>query len=297
MKRILIFLLLLSCAAPLLAQNQKISAMTSGNPPQNGDLIPIARSGANLSLTIAQIIAAAAAGIPSGGVTNAMLANSSITVVAGSGLSGGGSVALGGSVTLTNTASGGTVTSVATGSGLTGGPCTTTCTVSIASGAVTNTMLANSSVTVTAGSGLSGGGTVALGGSITLTNTSSGGTVTSVGTTSPLSGTVSTAGNLSCPACTVRIASGSQAMGTSAILSGDCATVVSVSATGTLTTDVPTASFNEDVTGVTGYLPSTSGTLRIDVYPTADHINFKICNETANSVTPGALTLNYIENR
>ena len=42
----------------------------------------------------------------------------------------------------------GTVTDVATGAGLTGGPCTTTCTVSIGTAAVTNAMLANPSVTV-----------------------------------------------------------------------------------------------------------------------------------------------------
>ncbi|MFY9662008.1 MAG: hypothetical protein WAJ97_15385, partial [Terriglobales bacterium] len=65
----------------------------------------------------------------------------------------------------------GTVTSVATGAGLTGGPITKTGTISIPSAGVTNAMLANPSVTITAGSGLSGGGTVALGNTITLTNT------------------------------------------------------------------------------------------------------------------------------
>ncbi len=108
--------------------------------------------------------------IPSAGVTNAMLANPSVTVVAGSGLSGGGAVALGGTVTLTNASpsSGGTVTSVATGAGLTGGPITKTGTISIPAAGVTNAMLANPSVTVEAGSGLSGGGTVALGGTVML---------------------------------------------------------------------------------------------------------------------------------
>jgi hypothetical protein len=38
--------------------------------------------------------------VKAGGITNAMLANSSVSVVAGSGLANGGSVALGGSVTL-----------------------------------------------------------------------------------------------------------------------------------------------------------------------------------------------------
>ncbi len=62
----------------------------------------------------------------------------------------------------------GTVTSVATGSGLTGGPVTTSGTISVATGGVTNAMLANPSLTVSAGSGLSGGGAVSLGGSTTL---------------------------------------------------------------------------------------------------------------------------------
>ena len=41
--------------------------------------------------------------IPNGAITNAMLVNSSLTVTAGTGLSGGGLVSLGGSITLTNT--------------------------------------------------------------------------------------------------------------------------------------------------------------------------------------------------
>lgn len=80
----------------------------------------------------------------------------------------------------------GSVTSVATGAGLTGGPITKSGTISIPSAGVTNSMLANSSITVQAGSGLSGGGTVALGGTVTLTGT--GGTVTSVGSGTGLKG-------------------------------------------------------------------------------------------------------------
>jgi hypothetical protein len=62
----------------------------------------------------------------------------------------------------------GTVTSVATGSGLSGGPITSSGTISIAQGGVTNSMLASPSLTVTAGTGLTGGGAVSLGGSTTL---------------------------------------------------------------------------------------------------------------------------------
>jgi len=62
----------------------------------------------------------------------------------------------------------GTVTSVSSGAGLTGGPITGTGTLSIANGGVSNTMLANSSLTVSAGTALTGGGPVSLGGSTTL---------------------------------------------------------------------------------------------------------------------------------
>jgi hypothetical protein len=62
----------------------------------------------------------------------------------------------------------GTVTSVGSGAGLTGGPITTSGTLSVATGGVTNAMLQNSSLTVKAGTALTGGGTVSLGNSTTL---------------------------------------------------------------------------------------------------------------------------------
>ena len=62
----------------------------------------------------------------------------------------------------------GTVTSVGAGAGLTGGPITTSGSLSIATGGVSNAMLANPSLTVTAGGGMTGGGSVSLGGSTTL---------------------------------------------------------------------------------------------------------------------------------
>jgi len=62
----------------------------------------------------------------------------------------------------------GTVTSVGSGAGLTGGPITTTGTLGIAAAGVTNAMLAHPSLTITPGAGLTGGGVVALGGTTTL---------------------------------------------------------------------------------------------------------------------------------
>lgn len=92
---------------------------------------------------------------------------------------------------------------------------------------------------------------------------------------------------------TQTIASGTAAMGTGAISSATCATVVTATATGTATTDVLTASFNGDPTAVTGYVPLTTGMLTIIAYPTVNTANFKVCNNTNASVTPGAITLNW----
>ena len=104
----------------------------------------------------------------------------------------------------------GTVTSVGSGAGLTGGPITGSGTLSIQTGGVTNAMLAHPSLTVNANGPLTGGGVVALGGttSLGLTNScssgqilkwngsswacasdnNSGGTVTSVGSGLGLTG-------------------------------------------------------------------------------------------------------------
>ena len=89
------------------------------------------------------------------------------------------------------------------------------------------------------------------------------------------------------------IASGATALGTSAIASGACATVVTATATGVLTTDNVIGDFNADPTSTVGFQPSTSGMLTIIKYPTANNVNFKVCNNTASSVTPGAVTLNW----
>jgi hypothetical protein len=92
---------------------------------------------------------------------------------------------------------------------------------------------------------------------------------------------------------TVTIASGTAALGTGAIASGACATVVTSAAVGTLTTDNILADFNADPTGIVGYVPSANGILTIVKYPTSGNVNFKVCNNTGSSITPGAITLNW----
>lgn len=89
------------------------------------------------------------------------------------------------------------------------------------------------------------------------------------------------------------IANGTAALGTSAISSATCATVVTASAPGVLTTDTIQFTPNASIKAVTGYAPSTSGGLSITAYPTADNVNFDVCNWSSGSITPGAVTLNW----
>jgi hypothetical protein len=84
---------------------------------------------------------------------------------------------------------------------------------------------------------------------------------------------------------------GTKALSTSLLTSATCR-VETLSATGTLTTDTINTSFNANTDAVTGYDPTTGGMLTLKVYPTADTINVSVCNNTASSITPGAVTLN-----
>lgn len=94
-------------------------------------------------------------------------------------------------------------------------------------------------------------------------------------------------------AAIVVVASGIATLGTDEIASAACAAVVTVAATGVATTDVVTSGFNGDPTAVIGYVPATAGMLTIVSFPSADNVNFKVCNNTVAAVTPGAITLNW----
>jgi hypothetical protein len=123
------------------------------------------------------------------GVTNAMLQNSKVTLNSNSagGLTVPGAMTLGntytiglkacsanqvlqynGSAWVCAAVGSGTVTSVGSGAGLTGGPITTSGTLSVATGGVTNAMLQHSSLTLTPGTGLTGAGAMSLGNSYNL---------------------------------------------------------------------------------------------------------------------------------
>ena len=117
--------------------------------------------------------------VPAAGITNAMLADSKVTLNASTagGLTVPGAMTLGNTYTIgLKTCSSnqvlqyngttwtcasvgtGTVTSVGTGAGLTGGPITGSGSLSIATGGVSNAMLTNSSLTISPGTSLTGGG-------------------------------------------------------------------------------------------------------------------------------------------
>lgn len=82
------------------------------------------------------------------------------------------------------------------------------------------------------------------------------------------------------------VASGTATMTTGAIGSGACGTTVTVSATGTLTTDTITYAFNAAVA-------ANPGELTLRFWPTTGNVNFEYCNPTAGSITPTAATLNW----
>jgi hypothetical protein len=90
------------------------------------------------------------------------------------------------------------------------------------------------------------------------------------------------------------IAIGSAALDTLAIASGACATTVTGIATGTTTSSVVHWSLATDPNGVTGYAGGATGeVLQIYAFTTANSVNFRVCNNTSHSITPGAMSVNW----
>lgn len=75
-------------------------------------------------------------------------------------------------------------------------------------------------------------------------------------------------------------------VGTTAIAANACATAVTVTMTGLATTNTLNFTPTADVATVTGW--GATGGLTIDAWPTANTVNYKVCNQTAASITPGA---------
>jgi hypothetical protein len=151
----------------------------------------------------------------------------------------------------------------------------------------TLTLYASGTFSLATGGNINLGGfsspmTVTAGDTVTLTLLDQTATWTVTGTTPSSSGAVR----------------GTTALATSSISSGACQTVTAGSVNSSAATGATTASKiiwtpATSLQTVTGYKASTSGALSIDAYPTAGYVNFNVCNGTASSITPGALTLNW----
>lgn len=92
---------------------------------------------------------------------------------------------------------------------------------------------------------------------------------------------------------TQTIASGTASLGRNSISSGACASTVTVTATGLSTTDNIMADCNGSPLSTTGYAPSSSGILTIIKWPTTNAVLVAVRNYMANSIIPGAVTLNW----
>lgn len=89
------------------------------------------------------------------------------------------------------------------------------------------------------------------------------------------------------------LTSGTQALGTAAIASGACATTIQVAVTGGTTSDTPNITYTTDPNTVTGYKASATGGLYANAFMTSGDLNIEICNSTAASITPAAMSVYY----
>lgn len=95
-------------------------------------------------------------------------------------------------------------------------------------------------------------------------------------------------------ALTRTIASGTTAMPTAAVAANSCsASATTATATGAATTDAIIVTYASDPTGVTGYGAGTNGGITIRSWVTANTVDFKLCDESGASITPGALSVNW----
>lgn len=91
---------------------------------------------------------------------------------------------------------------------------------------------------------------------------------------------------------TQTIANGTATLGTAAIGAASCASTVTVAATGVSASDNVLADFSVDPTSTVGYQPGNM--LTIVKFATSGNVNFKVCNNTGSSITPGsALTVDW----
>lgn len=96
-----------------------------------------------------------------------------------------------------------------------------------------------------------------------------------------------TAGNGVCGAV---IADTTITVGTTAIAANTCTSASTATMTGVATTSTFVFTPNADVSSTVGWSPGTGGQLYFSPWPTANTLNYKVCNPTSASITPGAST-------
>lgn len=77
---------------------------------------------------------------------------------------------------------------------------------------------------------------------------------------------------------------------TSAIAANSCTTAATVAMSGVTTTTAFDTAFATNPNAVTGW--GATGGLTFNAWPTANTLNWSVCNQTGASITPGAITLN-----
>lgn len=98
-------------------------------------------------------------------------------------------------------------------------------------------------------------------------------------------------GAQSFPTLTLTSAGTTATLATGLLTTGTCAAAVTVAVTGTGAGSVVNWDYATDPSGVVGY--GSSGGLTVTAYGTAGNANFRVCNPTAGSITPGAMNLNF----
>lgn len=81
------------------------------------------------------------------------------------------------------------------------------------------------------------------------------------------------------------IANTTTTVGTTTINANTCTTASTVTMTGVATTSVFDFTPSTDISATTGW--GSSGGLTIVAWPTANTLNYKVCNQTASNITPG----------
>ena len=89
------------------------------------------------------------------------------------------------------------------------------------------------------------------------------------------------------------IANGAYTVDTASIPANTCATAVAVTATNTATTDTIVANSNATLSSIAGFGVTSAGAVRVDIYPTANNVNFQFCNPTGAAIDPGSVTFNW----